>query len=160
MTEKLVDVREYPEFASEHIADSVLVPLGTLGNASRAWDKSGQFTLICKSGRRAEQARRQLLTEGFASVAVLSGGIDAWRAAGKPLVIAERKPWALERQVRIMAGSLVLLTVALGFFVTPWLLLATAFVGGGLVFAGVSDTCMMGSLLVKLPWNRPTRVTA
>jgi hypothetical protein len=101
-----------------------------------------------------------LAVEGFTAVTILSGGIDAWRAAGKPLVIAERKPWALERQVRIMAGSLILITLALGFLVTPWLLLATAFVGGGLVFAGVSDTCMMGSLLAKLPWNRPSRVSA
>ena len=66
----------------------------------------------------------------------------------------------MERQVRIMAGSLVLITLALGFFVTTWIFLVTAFVGGGLVFAGVSDTCMMGSLLAKLPWNRPGPVAA
>jgi rhodanese-related sulfurtransferase len=160
MSTKFIDVREYPEFASGHIADSVLVPLGTLVHTSRAWDKADRLTFVCKSGRRAEQARQWLEAEGFSSLAVLDGGIDAWRADGKPLKIAERKPWAIERQVRIMAGTLVLLTLALGFFLTPWVFLATAVVGAGLVFAGISDTCMMGSLLAKLPWNRPNRVAA
>ena len=160
MSTKLIDVREYPEFASGHIADSVLVPLGTLVHTSRAWDKVDRIVFVCKSGRRAEQARQLLEAEGFSSLAVLDGGIDAWRAQGKPLAIAERKPWAIERQVRIMAGSLVLLTLPLGFFLTPLLFFATAFVGGGLVFAGISDTCMMGSLLAKLSWNRPNKVLA
>src|SRR6266851_2083541 len=85
--------------------------------------------------------------EGFTSLHVLEGGVDAWRAAGKPLVSIERRPWSMERQVRTTAGSLVLLTLALGCFVSRYFLLGTAFVGAGLVLAGVSDTCMMASLL-------------
>jgi hypothetical protein len=134
--------------------------LGTLASESVEWNKAEPLTLVCRSGRRAEQARQQLEADGFASVVVLAGGIDAWRAAGKPLETADRKLWAMERQVRIMAGSLVLISLILGFFVTPWLFLATGFVGGGLVFAGISDTCVMGSLLSKLPWNRPQRTMA
>jgi hypothetical protein len=86
---------------------------------------------------------------------VLEGGIDAWRSAGKPLVTLAKAPWSVERQVRVAAGSLVLVTMLLAHFVSSGFLFATAFVGAGLVFAGVSDICMMGNLLSKLPWNRP-----
>ncbi len=143
----VIDVREYPEFASGHIEGSRLVPLGSLGRASATWDRAEPLTLVCKSGRRAEQARQQLAAKGFSSLHVLEGGVDAWRAAGKPLVSIERRPWSMERQVRTTAGSLVLLTLALGCFVSRYFLLGTAFVGAGLVLAGVSDTCMMASLL-------------
>jgi hypothetical protein len=61
---------------------------------------------------------------------------------------------SLERQVRIAAGSLVLLGVALGAFVSQWLYGLSAFVGAGLVFAGLTDTCGMGMLLARMPWNR------
>lgn len=156
----MVDVREYPEFATAHIRGSLLVPLATLPSVSQAWDKAEAITLVCKSGRRAEQARQQLAAQGFTSLNVLHGGIDAWRESGMPLARAQHRPWAIERQVRVAAGSLVLITLALGFFLTPWALLATALVGAGLVFAGVSDTCMMGSLLARLPWNHPRRLPA
>ena len=151
----LIDVREYPEFAAAHIANSQLVPLSTIGSAYRAWPTTQPITLICKSGRRAEQARQQLAALNFTALTVLEGGIDAWRAAGKPLTNLAKAPWSLERQVRIAAGSLVLITLLLAHFVSGYLLLATAFVGAGLIFAGISDICMMANVLGKLPWNRP-----
>jgi rhodanese-related sulfurtransferase len=157
---KMIDVREYPEFASGHIAGATLVPLGTLGAASASWDKGESLMMVCKSGKRAELGRQLLADKGFTSVAVLDGGMDAWRTAKKPVVIAERTPWSMERQVRTVAGSLVVVTLGLGYFVSPWFLLGTGFVGAGLIFAGVSDTCMMGSMLAKLPWNRASQSTA
>jgi rhodanese-related sulfurtransferase len=153
---RLIDVREYPEFAAAHIASSDLVPLATLPTASAAWDRSAPLTLICKSGRRSTQAHATLAALGFSTLAVLPGGIDAWTAAGKPTLRLDRQPWSLERQVRIVAGSLVLLTLLLALTVSRYALFATAFVGAGLVFAGVSDICMMAILLGKLPWNRPS----
>lgn len=150
----MIDVREYPEFASGHIAGSLLVPLAALAGKSAGWDRSKPLALVCKSGRRSELARQQLASSGFASLTVLEGGIDAWRAAGRPLSRIGGAPWSMERQVRATAGSLVLICMALGRFVTPWLFLGAALVGAGLLFAGVSDTCMMGSLLSKLPWNQ------
>ncbi len=153
---RMIDVREYPEYASGHIEGSQLVPLGTLGVASAAWDRFCPLTLICKSGQRSERARQQLAAKGFTSLDVLPGGVDAWRGAGKPLVGLNKQPWSLERQVRITAGALVFSTVLLGYFVSRYFLLGAAFVGAGLVFAGLSNTCMMGSLLAKLPWNRPS----
>jgi rhodanese-related sulfurtransferase len=154
MSEILIDVREYPEYASGHIEGSRLVPLSTIAEASETWNRSQPLTLVCKSGRRAEQARQQLAGKGFASLTVLPGGVDAWRNAGKPLIVAERRPWSMERQVRTVAGSLVVVTLALGYFLSPYFLLGSAFVGAGLIFAGVSDTCMMGSVLARMPWNR------
>ena len=61
---------------------------------------------------------------------------------------------SLERQVRIAAGSLVLLGVALGLLVHPAFIGLAAFVGAGLVFAGVTDWCGMGLLLARMPWNQ------
>jgi rhodanese-related sulfurtransferase len=155
--ETLIDVREYPEFAAGHISGSKLVPLGQLQEKSAQWDRSKPLTLVCKSGRRAEQARIQLASSGFTALHVLDGGIDAWRSAGKPLSAIQGRPWSLERQVRAAAGTLILITMTLGRFFSPYFFLGTAFIGAGLLFAGISDTCMMGLLLAKLPWNRPTK---
>lgn len=150
----LIDVREYAEFAAGHIEGSRLVPLGSVWDECGQWNRAQPITLICRSGPRAEDARQQLVARGFTAVSVLKGGVEAWRSAGKPLAALERRPWSMQRQVQLTAGSLVVVTLALGFFFSPWILLATAFVGAGLVFAAVSDTCMMASLLAHLPWNR------
>ncbi|MEG9437076.1 rhodanese-like domain-containing protein [Edaphobacter sp. HDX4] len=153
----LIDVREYPEFANGHIHDAQLVPLGTIEQASEAWDKSAPIMLVCKSGRRAEQARKLLAAKGFEALSVMPGGMDGWAAEGKPMVKAAHRPWAMERQVRTVAGSLVVATLALGVTKSRYFLIATGLVGAGLVFAGVSNTCMMASALARMPWNRPAK---
>jgi len=109
--------------------------------------------LVCQAGKRAAMTR-ELLSGRVAEMAVLSGGTDAWTKAGLPLVASTRSRWALERQVRLGAGLLVLAGVSLGFLVNPgWFWLA-GFVGGGLVFAGTTNFCAMAHLLALLPWNR------
>jgi rhodanese-related sulfurtransferase len=154
-TSRLIDVRQLPEFAAGHIEGSELVPLNALASASQAWARSAPITLICKSGRRAQSARDTLAALGFQSLTVLPDGIDAWSSAGRPLLTTERRPWSLERQVRIVAGGLVLATLLLAVTVSRYFLLATTFVGAGLIFAGVSDICMMANVLGMLPWNKP-----
>lgn len=156
MTPTIIDVREFPEFASGHIEGSISLPLGRLATAAASWDRAMPLTLVCKSGKRSHTARLQLMNMGFTSLNVIEGGIDSWRQAGKPLQYAAKQPWSLERQVRIAAGSLVLLTLALAHFVSPWFLIGTTFIGAGLTFAGISDICLMGTLLGRLPWNRST----
>lgn len=110
--------------------------------------------LICRTGRRAAKAAEKLAAEGFDQGVVVEGGIAAWIAAGLPVERGEAKVISLERQVRIAAGVLVLAGVVLGHFVHPAFIGLSAFVGAGLVFAGISDWCGMALLLAKFPWNK------
>lgn len=150
----VVDVREYPEFAAGHIEGARLAPLGQVEQMAEAWSREEALVLVCKAGGRAEQARQRLAAMGFAELMVLDGGMVRWRVEGRPVVKEARQPWSLERQVRIAAGLLVLVTLSLGLVVSKLWLIGTGFVGAGLVFAGVSDICVMASLLGRLPWNR------
>jgi len=154
MKTRLIDVREYPEFAAGYIDGAEHVPLGSIAASSGAWDRSAPLVIVCRSGRRAEQARQQLAGVGFGDVTILEGGVERWAAQGKPLLTIERRPWSMERQVRVAAGSLILLSMTLALTLSRYFLLGTAFVGAGLVFAGVSDLCMMGTVLGAMPWNR------
>ena len=110
--------------------------------------------ISARLGTRASRSPRDLLASRVPNLYILSGGTDAWRAAGFPLVSSTRTRWALERQVRLIAGLLVLTGVVLGFCVNPrWFLLA-GLIGGGLVFAGTTNFCAMARILALLPWNR------
>ena len=160
MEGRLIDVREYPEFAEGHIDGAQLVPLGTLEHASESWDRSAPLTLICRTGRRAEQARRTLAAKGFQALNVFEGGVEAWKGGGKPLIAAENKPWSMERQVRVTAGSLVLVFVGLGLLSSKKFFVGAGLVGAGLLYAGVSDNCMMASALGRMPWNKPGQANA
>lgn len=112
-----------------------------------------QCVLVCRSGKRADQALRQLAAAGCENLAVLDGGVNAWNEAGLP-VNRGAKALSLERQVRIGAGFLVLTGVALGAWVHPAFFGLSAFVGAGLMFAGITDWCGMALVLAKMPWNR------
>lgn len=109
--------------------------------------------LICRTGNRAEQAREQFLQAGYENVVNVEGGTVACEQAGLP-VNTGKQAISLERQVRIAAGLLVLVGVMLGVLVHPYFYALPAFVGAGLVFAGVTDTCGMGLLLARMPWNQ------
>lgn len=151
----IIDVRDYPEFAAGHIEGSKLVPLVQLTATCRTWERCAPITVVCKSGIRSELARQQLSDMGFTAVDVIQGGVDQWKAEGKPLNVLARQPWSMERQVRTTAGGLVLTTMALAYLVSPKFMVGTALIGAGLVVAGVTNTCMMASVLGGLPWNRP-----
>ena len=160
MEARFIDVREYPEFAEGHIEGSELVPLVALDKASEGWDRSEPITLVCRSGRRAEQAQQTLAEKGFTSLMVLDGGVQAWTNGGKPLTVAVKKPWSMERQVRVAAGSLVLAFFGLGLLTSKTFFIGAGLVGAGLVYAGVSDNCMMASVLGRMPWNNPKKANA
>lgn len=151
---RLVDVRDYAEFAGGRIAGSALVPLAALEAGAAGMDRSGEVVLICRSGRRSREAARRLGAMGFDRVTVLEGGLEAWKGEGLPVERDAWAPWSIERQVRLVAGSLVLAGVLLAHFVHPGWLWLSGFVGAGLAFAAVTDTCMMGNMLAALPWNR------
>jgi rhodanese-related sulfurtransferase len=159
---QLVDVRTPVEFRELHVRFARNVPLGQLDPRAIAAGRTGSGTplyVICRQGSRAAKACQNMLAAGLANVVNVEGGMQAWEAAGLP-VVRGPKAISLERQVRIAAGSLVLASALLGYFAhTYWIGLA-AFVGAGLVFAGITDTCGMGMLLARMPWNRVTEPTA
>ncbi|HUE71878.1 MAG TPA: rhodanese-like domain-containing protein [Pirellulaceae bacterium] len=151
----LIDVRTPAEFREIHATIARNMPLDRLDAQAIAAGRNGSadkpLYVICRSGNRADQACQQLEKSGL-NVVNVEGGTLAWEQAGLP-VVRGKKTISLERQVRIAAGSLVVLGVALGWFVHPAFFLLSAFVGGGLVFAGITDTCGMGMLLARMPWN-------
>ncbi|MCK5942848.1 MAG: DUF2892 domain-containing protein [Planctomycetes bacterium] len=150
----VIDVRSGAEFAGEHIAGSRLIPLDQLEQRlDEVRATPAPRLLLCRSGARAERARKLLAEHHVRGLTVIEGGIEAFRAAGGETE-AGRAVMSLERQVRIAAGLLVLTGALLGFFVHQAFFGLCAFVGAGLTFAGITDWCGMGMLLAKAPWNR------
>jgi rhodanese-related sulfurtransferase len=150
----LVDVRTPVEFAEVHVPQARNAPLDELQPGAVQVPKDQPVYLLCQSGQRATKAAEKLAKQGFADPIVVEGGTLAWIAANLPVTRSAVKVISLERQVRIAAGSLVLIGVLLGWFVHRGFYGLAAFVGAGLVFAGITDFCGMGLLLAKLPWNR------
>jgi rhodanese-related sulfurtransferase len=157
---ELIDVRTPVEFAQVHAASARLVPLDQLDpNTIRANCTNGEpIYVICKSGARGAKACQRLIDAGVTNVANVQGGTTAWIEAGLPVSrdASGPKVISLERQVRIAAGLLILIGASLGWLVHPVFFGLCAFVGAGLVFAGVTDFCGMGLLLARMPWNRRT----
>lgn len=153
----LIDVRTPVEFREVHAAAARNLPLDRLDPATvmqaRNGNKNEPLYLICRSGSRGQQACEKFLAAGFPNVVNVEGGTMACVEAGLP-VVRGKKAISLERQVRIAAGSLVLLGVLLGWLVHPVFFGLSAFVGAGLVFAGITDTCGMGMMLARMPWNQ------
>lgn len=147
----LIDVRTPVEFREVHATPARNVPLDQLTPQDVAGHDA--VYVICRSGARAEKACEKLLAGGYDDVTNVEGGTTAWEAAGLP-VVRGKKTISLERQVRIAAGTLVLVGVLLAAFVWEPFMWLSAFVGAGLVFAGVTDTCGMGMMLAKMPWNQ------
>jgi rhodanese-related sulfurtransferase len=150
----LIDVREPDEYAADRIPGAALMPLSKFDPARVKADEGRTVVLHCRSGARAQRAAAALLSAGWPCVHVMAGGIMAWKEAGLATERDAGAPIAIIRQVQITAGSLVLLGLALGWFVSPWFLLLSAFIGAGLVAAGITDTCGLAMLLAKMPWNR------
>ncbi|MEE1783141.1 rhodanese-like domain-containing protein [Streptomyces sp. SP17BM10] len=154
----LIDVRSPGEYASGHIPGALNIPLDRLDDALTALREAaarGELAVTCASGPRATTACERLTAAGIPAVSIV-GGTGAWASAGHPLNRLEgaRTVWAMDRQVRLVAGSLVLAAV-LADIVRPGARWLAAAVGGGLVFSALSDTCAMGNLLGRLPHNRP-----
>jgi rhodanese-related sulfurtransferase len=151
----LLDVRTPAEFREVHVEFAKNAPLERLDSQAVAREFSAgdqPLYVICQSGGRSTKACEQLTAAGLEVVNVV-GGTQAWAAAGLP-VARGQKTISLERQVRIAAGSLVFIGALLGYFIHPYFMGLAAFVGAGLIFAGVTDTCGMGMILARMPWNQ------
>ena len=153
----LIDVRTPVEYQEVHIEVARNVPLDQLDAAGLIQARNGSvsepFYFICRSGSRGQQACEKFLKAGFSNVINIEGGTLACVQAGLP-VIRGKKAISLERQVRIAAGLLVVTGAVLGYFVNPYWIGLAAFVGAGLTFAGITDTCAMGTILARMPWNQ------
>lgn len=152
----VLDVRTPIEFRELHASCARNVPLDQLNPSEIVKLQNGAsepLYLICRSGGRGKQACEKLIAAGQSNVVNVEGGTLAWEQAGLPLVRGQ-KAMSLERQVRIAAGSLVFAGTVLSYFVHPYWIGLSGFVGAGLVFAGITDTCAMGMLIAKMPWNR------
>jgi rhodanese-related sulfurtransferase len=151
---RILDVRTPTEFETAHIPGSHNVPLGLLREhrTELAGHLDADVILVCRSGARASQAEAALGEAGMPGLRVLAGGISSWEAAGAP-VDRGRQTWDLERQVRLTAGSIVAASIV-GSTVTPRLKWVAAAIGTGLVGAAVTNTCVMGVALSKMPWNQ------
>jgi rhodanese-related sulfurtransferase len=151
---RILDVRTGGEFDTVHIPGSYNVPLDTLGeHVNDLADLEHPVVLVCKSGARAGQAHSKLSVAGKQHLHLLEGGMDAWESAGGDVVRGTSTKWALDRQVRFVAGSISLVGILLSIFVPKAKWLAGG-VAAGLTFSAVSNTCAMGNALSKLPYNK------
>lgn len=156
-TVDVIDVRTPAEFREVHATIARNVPLDRLDCdevlATRQAPADEPLYVICRSGNRARQACEKFIKASCTNVVNVEGGTVAWESAGLP-VARGKKTISLERQVRIAAGLLVLTGALLAYFVNINFVWLSAFVGAGLTFAGITDTCGMAMVLARMPWNQ------
>jgi len=151
---RILDVRSGGEFETVHIPGSYNVPLDTLREHVRDLASvEHPVVLVCQSGGRATQAHENLTAAGKDALHILDGGIAAWDASGGEVVRGDTQRWAMDRQVRLVAGSLAL-TGVLASVVVPRAKWLAGGVAAGLTYSAVSNTCAMAAVLGKLPYNR------
>ena len=153
---RMIDLRTPAEFAAGHIGGSYNVPFPELAEHRRelAASEGGPVVLLCRTGRRADTASDQLHRAGLDDVHVLAGGVDGWKTSGRELLqLSDAHAWTIERQVRFAAGAVVAASTVASIWWRPARFIAGA-LGLGLVVAAITDTCAMGNLLARLPFNR------
>ena len=153
----LIDVRTPAEFRGAHVVGATNVPLDRLTSQrleeTLGEQRNGTVYFICKGGTRSHMACRKAHAFGLSNVVNVEGGTNDCIATGLP-VQSERETISLDRQVRITAGSLVLLGAVLAWQLDPDWVALSAFIGAGLVFSGITNTCLMGDVLARMPWNQ------
>jgi rhodanese-related sulfurtransferase len=153
----LLDIREADEYVREHIPGAHHLPLSKFNQAELALNQGKPVIFHCRSGARTlANAGRLAACASSCEAYLIEGGLDAWRKAGLPVASDRRQPIELQRQVQIGAGGLALAGTLLGVLASPWLFLVPAFVGAGLLVAGITGFCGMARVLMHAPWNRAT----
>lgn len=151
----LIDVRTPAEFEELHITGAKNIPLGSLNQDSleKIAPKGCNLLFICQSGGRSSQASQKVDSFGSWNVTNVLGGTNAAKDAGMPITKGVRTVLSIERQVRVIAGTLVLSGVLLGFLLSSSFFYLSGIVGAGLIFAGLTNFCGMALVLEKCPWN-------
>jgi len=152
----LIDIREADEHAREKVIGARHLPLSKLDEADLALHAGKPVIFHCKSGARTMNNASRLARKigGACEAFIVEGGLDAWKRAGLPVATDRRQPIELQRQVQIGAGSLAFVGTMLGVMISPWFLAVPAFVGAGLMTAGLTGFCGMAQLLMRAPWNK------
>lgn len=152
-----LDVRSSAEFETEHIEGSCNIPLEECIKHKKGISKIDKnIILICRTGNRAKIALQHLSKEGIKNVEIMKGGIIGCDKNQRKMIIGKQK-WCIDRQVRLVAGSLVAGGVVLGYLISPMFFLLSGFVGAGLVLSSLTNSCTMGMMLMKLPYNKSTK---
>jgi len=154
----VLDVRSALEFEGERIEGAVNIPLESLDARLDEIPDAADVVVVCRTGVRATIAA-DTLARGGRRPRVLAGGVLGWRRAKLPLREGKKR-LPVDRQVQLIAGSMILTGVALGTLVNPWFLVIPGFFGAGLSFAGATGTCGLAHVLLKMPWNRPRGLSA
>jgi rhodanese-related sulfurtransferase len=151
-----VDISERDEHARENVAGAFHLPLSRLDDAELALHEGKPVIFHCRSGARTAANAGRLAEKigGSCEAFIVDGGLDAWKKAGLPVALNRKQPLEMQRQMQIGAGGMGLIGTLLGIFVSPWFLIVPAFVGAGLLMAGVTGFCGMVMLLKHAPWNR------
>jgi rhodanese-related sulfurtransferase len=151
---RFLDVRSPLEYSEVHIKDSINVPIDMLASKIKELSQQDQsYIVLCRTGSRSPVAADMLLQSGIGSVKVMEGGITAWQKARLDVIKGE-SVMSLERQVRLIAGILMLAGIILAWLTHPAFILISAWVAFGLIFAGLTNNCLMSMLLMKLPYNK------
>ena len=154
---KLYDIREIDEFQRDHIKNAKNTPLSKLDVQDFSeLTTNDNVVFYCQGGNRTKQCEAKLQLLNVDKVLVLDGGISAWKKHGLSIKENQKAPLPIMRQVQIIAGSLIVLGVILGYSVSPMFFLLSGFVGAGLTFAGISGFCGMANILMLLPYNKKT----
>lgn len=152
----LVDVRSAAEFRASHVPGAHNIPLDHIEEEDDPdlKDKDATMYLMCSCGNRSSKACKELEGMGFQNAISIDGGIIEMKRLGMKIVEETHQVMSIDRQVRITAGSLVLMGLILGFLLNPVYFALSGFIGAGLIFAGITNTCGLGLLLARMPWNR------
>lgn len=149
----LIDVREGMEHRHEKPEHAVHTPLSSFDDHVDKLSNEQPIYVLCKSGNRACKAGQELIKHGITNFKIIEGGLDAWKSQGLPTQASPKTLWSLERQVRFTAGLLVTLGIVLSLIVTPNAMYLSLFIGVGFMFSALTNTCGMGMVLTKMPWN-------
>lgn len=150
----ILDVREPDEFAKEHVPGSINVPLSKLDQVASYRHIVGDrdLLLLCGTGKRAKIAKDQL--DSSLCCKVIEGGIEKWKADGKPVLTHSKTRISLFRQVQIVVGTLVAIFSVLAYVSSPNYSIVTGLIGTALAMAGLFGFCLLATVLSKMPWNR------
>lgn len=158
---EVVDVRTPAEYETCHVIGARLAPLDRLEPkqlvAARSGTPNSPLYLICKGGTRSAKACEKFIAQGFDHVVNVTGGTEAWMAAGLPVEKKGRNVLPLDRQIQTTAGLICLTGVVMGTFLNPWWYLLCAMVGLGMTMAGLTGFCPMAILIARMPWNQASK---